>query len=221
MKALFLLLLAFLAFPAFGQETTYVYSGATLTTTKHSGRYYPPPTQITGSVTLSAPLVDNQVNQLVVPVDYEFNGNSMLASSWLNQEGPPRPQAFFSFSTKGGQIIAWTVSLYGIGGPVSPPTVQVTSSATGDAYHYYQFLHGCRIPAFCITNYEATSTSPGTWTLDGTVVSAVPPDPLQLQLEHVTSEMNFYRNGTVNWETQALAWQARAYYWCNVAKGSC
>jgi hypothetical protein len=43
---------------------------------------------------------------------------------------------------------------------------------------------------------------------------------LQKQLMLMTSEMPFYRNGVVNWEAEALAWQARALK-CQKNKGVC
>jgi hypothetical protein len=57
--------------------------------------------------------------------------------------------------------------------------------------------------------------APGTYWL--LVPSA---NPLQAQLTHVTSEMVFYRNGVVNWEAQALAWEATAKE-CQANKGVC
>jgi hypothetical protein len=64
-------------------------------------------------------------------------------------------------------------------------------------------------------DYTTNPPTPAYWLLIPSV------NPLQAQLTHVTSEMNFYKNGVVNWEAQALAWQARAYYWCKAAKGNC
>lgn len=76
-------LLAFLLVtPAWAQTTTYVYTGqymtGTLTGTPVLGYV---PTVLTGTVTLSQPLADNQANQVVTPTSYNFD------AEYLNSEG--------------------------------------------------------------------------------------------------------------------------------------
>jgi hypothetical protein len=121
----------------------------------------------------------------------------------------------FSFDTQNGLIVGWHIALswdffkleYNIS----------IDSTAGDIYLVDFGNEFCTTtqPATCDT-LQSTSTVPGTWSYGADIVTA-----LQKQLTHVTSEMNFYRNGVVNWEARALAWQARAYYWCKAAKGSC
>lgn len=74
--------LCLLSTSAFGQVTTYVCTGQTLTAgvvSQVNG-----PKQITGSITVAAPLAPNQVNQVVVPLSYGFNGDTVLGSTWVN-----------------------------------------------------------------------------------------------------------------------------------------
>jgi hypothetical protein len=69
------------------------------------------------------------------------------------------------------------------------------------------------------TSVIGSTATPGHWTLvTATVLQQIA--TLQKQLAHVTSEMNFYRNGVVNWEAQALAWEATALK-CQKNKGVC
>jgi len=121
MKAFALLLLfpfAALALPepVFAQQTTYTYTGAPLTPTLvvMGGNAPQPPTgpqQITGTVTLAAPLAPNQANQIVTPVSYQFDNDIILTSTWISTAQPTPPPAVFSFTTVNGTIVAWNVSV--------------------------------------------------------------------------------------------------------------
>jgi hypothetical protein len=207
MKALLLLLLAS---PAFGQ-VTYVYTGTPLTVNDNSEHLSAGPPNVTAQIVLSVPLAPNQANQIVTPVSFYFLGSSGdLSTSFTGTiNGLSDVTGQFSFDTANGVIVAWHITAGGASAWTSD-TVSVDSSS-GDAYD--EIARNCG-PSPCA--YAASTATPGTWTYGADLVAQ-----LQKQLTHVTSEMTVYRNGVVNWEAQALAWQARAYYWCKAAKGSC
>jgi hypothetical protein len=230
MKALLMFFL--FAAPAFGQATTYVYSGSPLAYTITGN--YPPSlvlAYLTGYVILAQPLDPNQANQVVTPTFYDYNV--------LETTEPFGPPPVFTFSTAEGEITDWSVSIDAIDG------TKITSTSSGDSYFKVFYYSSCatganRTVSTC-EQVTGTSTIGGVWETQGILqppphVMAAAPQPslqpqldaanaqittLQKQLTHVTSEMTVYRNGVVNWEAQALAWQARAYYWCKAAKGSC
>jgi hypothetical protein len=130
---------------------------------------FPPPLgSLLGEIELSGPLAPNVTNASVVPLSWNFGYqydpyNPVLTSDWLSTIGYGEyGSASFQFSTAGGQIVNWHISLSG-GQDYANSTLDelATITGTGDAFSYYSsdFDGG--------ESLQQSNATPGAWSVMG------------------------------------------------------
>jgi hypothetical protein len=141
----------------FAQCLTYLYTGASFTMSTTTGPNTTPiSSPLTGFVILAAPLPANGIT-VVTPIKWDF-GSPL---NFTNQDAFDTP-AVFSFSTQGGTIVSWQMSInYNNGGGVTQFNIAATSSVNGDSVQADYFDAESNIPP---TTIVGSSTSPGKWT---------------------------------------------------------
>jgi hypothetical protein len=164
--------LVLIAGAAFGQQTTLTYSGAPMTGTLVGASSSADYTIISGTVVLSAPLAANQANQTVTPVSFSFNGDAKLSSQYVSYPAA----AVFEFTTVNGVITDWTVMF---DFSMDSTTETIALMAAGDNYSYLNQAPSCPPPGNnpCPnwTNWTASNSARGTWSVGGVVMSAADP----------------------------------------------
>lgn len=193
---------------AFSQTTyTYTYSGPALQNGTWGSTLDPDPytpiVNLSGSVTLAAPLAANQANQMANPLSWSIgNMNSAFLNPGLLAAQPdpvPTLNASFIFSTVNGVITSWVISVswnYGGGGDVAGFGTMTSIGESGLGTDSWvgepeSGISHCGFANAC-TSYSAYVAQPGTWTTPAAALPA-PTTPANVGVLYCTNGGNVFK----------------------------
>lgn len=113
-------------------------------------------TSISGDIVLAQALNPNAANQVVTPVSFNFGGP--LLNSTFDYVSPVTPNTF-SFSTKNGIVVGWSIS---VSEQTTGGSAELTSTQNGDTYGAQEISNICfhGQPQAC-SEYSASNTQGG------------------------------------------------------------